>query len=166
MATAPAPANPNTSLSMSAAARRRLRSRERVRGYYNDMGGNRGNCTYGIGILVHRGPCTAAELRRPLTTAQVEISFAAAIREAERAVKRKVTRQALTQEQFDALVSYTFNTGANGAAGTLALVDRGRLQEAAVNMSRNIRTNVGGQRVVARGLIQRRQEESAPFRQN
>ncbi|WP_190287809.1 glycoside hydrolase family protein [Massilia sp. NR 4-1] len=166
MATAPSPANPNTSLSMSAAARRRLRSRERVRGYYNDMGGNRGNCTYGIGILVHRGPCTAADLRRPLTTAQVEISFATAIREAERAVKRKVTRQALTQEQFDALVSYTFNTGANGAACTLALVDRGRLQEAAVNMSRNIRTNVGGQRVVARGLIQRRQEESAPFRQN
>jgi len=166
MATALPPANPNTRLSMSAAARRHLRSRERVRGYYNDMGGNRGNCTYGIGILVHRGACTAAELRRPLTTAQVEISFAAAIREAERAVKRKVTRQALTQEQFDALVSYTFNTGANGAAGTLALVDRGRLHEAAGNMSRNIRTNVGGQRVVARGLIQRRQEESAPFRQN
>jgi hypothetical protein len=39
-----------------------------VRGYYNDMGGNRGNCSYGIGILAHRGACTEEELQRPLTT--------------------------------------------------------------------------------------------------
>ncbi|WP_243489183.1 lysozyme [Massilia violaceinigra] len=155
----------NTHLTMSAEARQRLRNREQVRGYYNDMGGNRGNCTYGIGILAHRGPCTEEELQRPLSPAQVEASFAVAVREAERAVKRNVSRQLLTQEQFDALVSYAYNTGAGGASRTFELVNSGRLHDAAETMSRNIRTTVNGRRVVARGLIERRREESAPFRQ-
>lgn len=119
--------NPNANLSMSAEARLRLGNREQVRGYYNDMGGSRGNCTYGIGILVHRGPCTEEELQRPLTAAQVAVSFATAISSAERAVRRSVSRQALTQEQFDALVSYAYNTGASGASRTFDLVDAGRL---------------------------------------
>jgi lysozyme len=156
--------NSNASLSLSAGARQRLRSRENVRGYYNDMGGNRGNCTYGIGILAHRGACTEEELQRPLTPVQIETSFAMAVREAEGAVRRNVTHQALTQDQFDGLVSYVYNTGASGAARTLQLVDSGRLQEAAEVMSRNIRTTVGRRRVVAHGLIARRREESAPFR--
>lgn len=94
MATASrATTNPNANLSMSAEARLRLRNREQVRGYYNDMGGSRGNCTYGIGILVHRGPCTEEELQCPLTAAQVAVSFATAISSAERAVRRSVSRQ-------------------------------------------------------------------------
>ncbi|MBJ7312875.1 glycoside hydrolase family protein [Rugamonas sp. CCM 8940] len=149
---------------MSPEARARLRNREQVRGYYNDMGGNRGNCTYGIGILVHRGPCTAEELRRPLTAAQVEASHAAAVDEAERAVRRNITNQALTQAQFDALVSYTYNTGAYGARHTYGLINRGAMQAAADNISTNISTTVRGRRVVAPGLIERRREESAPFR--
>lgn len=114
-------ANPNSNmhLSMSAEARQRLRNREQVRGYYNDMGGSRGNCTYGIGILVHRGACTDEELQRPLSAAQVAASFASAINSAEGAVRRNVSRQPLTQEQFDALVSYVYNAGASGAARTL-----------------------------------------------
>lgn len=52
---------------------------------------------------------------RPLTSEQIEASFANAVREAERAVRRNVTNQPLTQAQFDALVSYAYNTGAGGA---------------------------------------------------
>ncbi|GAB2876073.1 glycoside hydrolase family protein [Pseudoduganella ginsengisoli] len=155
--------NSNADLSLSAAARQRLRNRETVRGYYNDMGGNRGNCTYGIGILVHRGPCTEEELQRPLSVTQIETSFSAALRDAKSAVRRSVTHQSLTQEQFDGLVSYVYNTGANGATRTLQLIDRGRLGEAADVMLRNIRTTIGGRRVSAHGLIARRREESAPF---
>ncbi|MCG2586617.1 glycoside hydrolase family protein [Massilia sp. TS11] len=157
--------NQNADLSMSNEAKARLRKRERVRGYYNDMGGNRGNCTYGIGILAHRGPCTEQELRTPLTEAQITASFDAAIREAERAVRRNVDRQALTQDQFDALVRYAFNTGAHGARQTFQLVNRGALQAAANNISSNIRARVDGRLVIARGLIDRRREESEPFRQ-
>jgi hypothetical protein len=63
-------------------------------------------------------------------------------------------------------ISYAYNTGAGGASRTFELVDAGRLQDAADNMSRNTPTTVNGRRVVARGLIDRRREESAPFRQN
>ncbi len=104
MATSAVHKNPNANLSLSNEARRRMRDQREgvVQGYYNDGCGDRGHCSYGIGILAHRGPCTAEELRRPLTSAQMEASFAKAVREAEGAVRRNVPNQALTQAQFDA----------------------------------------------------------------
>jgi|SRR5471030_549282 len=165
MATASS-SNPNAALSLSIAARRRIRSREAVRAYYNDGGANRGNCTYGIGILVHRGPCTAAELRRTLTAAQSEFSFSAAVRDAERAVRRNVTQQALTQDQFDALVSFTYNTGASRAQSIYRRIDHGDLHGAAEAISRYTNSMQNRRLVRMRGLIRRRQEESEPFRQS
>ncbi|WGG50401.1 glycoside hydrolase family protein [Rugamonas sp. DEMB1] len=168
MATSPAPANPNAALRMSTEARNRMRSPQReatIRGYYNDGRGGRGHCTYGIGILAHRGPCTAEELRRPLTATQIEASFDAAVREAERAVRQNVRRQALTQAQFDALVSYTYNTGARGAYDTFQHVDRGDFAGAADIISGNTYSRQGRRRVFMPGLVPRRREESAPFRE-
>ncbi len=153
----------NTNLSLSAEGQRRLRRRESVRGYYNDGGGNRGNCTYGIGILLHRGPCTAEELARPLTTAQIESSFNAAVREAERAVRRGVNRQQLTQEQFDALVSFTFNTGARHAQRVFQRINQGDLTGAAAAIRHYTSATRNGHMVHMPGLIARRREESAPF---
>lgn len=159
--------NPNATFSLSNDARRRMRNQREgtIRGYYNDGHGNRGHCTYGIGILAHRDPCTAEELRRPLTSAQIEASFASAIREAERAVRNQVTHRPLTQAQFDALVSYTFNTGARGAREVLQRVDRGDLREAANLMMRNTYSRQDGRRVFMPGLVPRRRAESAPFRE-
>lgn len=167
MATSTAYSNPNANLSLSNDARRSMRNQREgtIRGYYNDGHGNRGHCTYGIGILVHRGPCTAEELRRPLTNAQIEASFASAIREAERAVRNGVTHQQLTQAQFDALVSYAFNTGARGARETFQRVDRGDLQGAANTIMSNTYSRQHGRRVFMPGLVPRRREESAPFRE-
>lgn len=162
--TSSAASNLNAQRSLSAYGRQRLRSREQVRGYYNDMGGSRGNCTFGIGILLHRGPCTAEEMNLPLSATQIEASFNAAVRQAEAAVRRNVTHQELTQQQFDALVSYSYNTGANGAADTFRLVDVGRLEAAANKISRNTHARINGRRVHIRGLVDRRREESAPFR--
>lgn len=162
------PTNPNAGLTMSAEARRRLRDPQHersVRGYYNDGRGGRGHCTSGIGILAHRGPCTAEELARPVTSAQIEASFDAAVREAERAVRRNVTRQALTQEQFDALVSYTYNTGPTGASRVFLRVDSGDFQGAADAISANTYSRQRGRAVFMPGLVSRRREESAPFRQ-
>jgi lysozyme len=166
MATSAAAQNPNASLTLSPDARQRMRNREAVRGYYNDGGGNRGHCTYGIGILAHRGPCTPEELSRPLTATQIEASFSAAVREAERAVQRNVTQQALTQAQFDALVSFTYNTGVGHAQPVYRRVNLGDLQGAATAISTYTNSTRGGHRVHMRGLIERRQEESAPFRQS
>ncbi|MBP1206199.1 GH24 family phage-related lysozyme (muramidase) [Duganella sp. 1411] len=157
--------NPNANLSLSGDARRRMRNQREgvVRGYYNDGHGNHGHCSYGIGILVHRGPCTPEELARPLTSAQIEASFANAIREAECAVLRRVTNQALTQAQFDALVSYSFNTGARGANETFQRVDSGDLRGAANSIMSNTYSTQNGRRVFMPGLVSRRREESAPF---
>lgn len=153
----------NTNLSLSTEGQRRLRRRESVRGYYNDGGGNRGNCTYGIGILLHRGPCTAEELARPLTTAQIESSFSAAVREAERAVRRGVNQQLLTQEQFDALVSFTFNTGAHRAQQIFRRINRGDLTGTATAIRHYTFSTRNGHMVPMPGLVARRREESAPF---
>jgi GH24 family phage-related lysozyme (muramidase) len=167
MVTSAVQTNPNADLSLSNEVRRRMRNQREgvVSGYYNDGSGNRGHCSYGIGILVHRGPCTAEELSRPLTSAQIEASFDNAVREAESAVRRNVTRQALTQEQFDALVSYTYNTGARGARETFLRVDRGDFRGAAELITSNTYSRQNGRRVFMPGLVPRRREESAPFRE-
>lgn len=132
--------------------------------YYDDMGPGKGNCTWGPGILAHRGPCTKEELSRTVNQAEVDAEFARRVAKAERIVRRNVTNQALTQAQFDALVSVTYNAGERGASGTFDLVDSGDLNGAAANISKMIKTTVKGKKVVARGLISRRAEEAAPFR--
>jgi Lysozyme inhibitor LprI len=49
---------PNETMQMSPSGRTALRQRERaVLSYYNDAANN---CTYGVGTLAHRGPCTVA----------------------------------------------------------------------------------------------------------
>lgn len=159
----------NSKLKMSSGARTRMRQRETAQfRYYDDGGPGRGNCTWGIGTLAHRGPCTSEELARPVSAERVEITFSEKVAEAERVVRRRVTRTMLNQEQFDALVSFTFNAGQRGAESVLAKVDKGDFRGAAAGISRTIymtvRTKKGNRRVVARGLIPRRAEESAPFR--
>lgn len=160
----------NSTMKMSSGARSRMRNRETVQYRYYDDGGRpgRGNCTWGIGVLLHHGPCTREELARLVTAAEVEEAFSSKVAEAERVVRKRVTRRQLTQDQFDALVSFTFNAGQCGAERALAQVDRGDFQAAALNISRTIymtvQTKRGRRTVIARGLIPRRAEESAPFR--
>jgi lysozyme len=69
------------------------------------------NCTYGAGTLKHHGPCTPAELAAPnYSQAQMEEPLSQRLAVAERAVRHNVTVP-LTQSQFDALVSITYNAG-------------------------------------------------------
>jgi len=126
----------NAKLKMSSSARTRMRQRETAQyRYYDDGGPGRGNCTWGIGTLGHLGPCTVEELARPVSPERV---------------------------------SFTFNAGQRGAESVLAKVDKGDFKGAAHGISRTIymsvRAKKGSKRVVARGLISRRAEESAPFR--
>ncbi|MET3132848.1 lysozyme [Oxalobacteraceae bacterium GrIS 1.11] len=155
-------------MQMSSVARLNMRQQEKpIMKYYDDMGPGRGNCSWGIGILEHRGPCSAAELARTVTEGQVESEFSSRVREAERTVERKVTAD-LTQKQFDALVSYTYNRGSGGAAPVYDLLNAGDFDGAAKAISSAIygRSKKNGKvvMVLLRGLIPRRAEESAPFR--
>jgi GH24 family phage-related lysozyme (muramidase) len=142
-----------------------MRRRERdIYEYYDDMGPGKGNCTWGPGILAHHSPCTKDEVGKKVSQAAIDAEYARRVAVAERGVRRNVRKTALTQGQFDALVSLAYNAGVGGSMHVFRLVDKGELAQAALSISRMTSTTVNGKSVLARGLIARRVEESAPFR--
>lgn len=166
--------NPNAEMSLSAIGLADLIRREGiVRHYYND---GAHNCTYGVGSLLHLGPCTAEESHMSVTDKQIVTTMHQGIDIAERAILRQVRHQTLTQEQFDALVSFTYNVGATRAHPVLGLIDAGSFDAAASRMRLYIRATMRGRdgrplldkhgreiTEIEPGLIIRRREESAPF---
>nr|WP_051972036.1 glycoside hydrolase family protein [Massilia sp. 9096] len=99
----------------------------------------------------------------PVSAASIEAEFSRRVAAAEAGVIRQVRKQKLPQDQFDALVSLTFNAGVKGSRQVYMLVDTGHLTEAAAEIRTMTSTHVNGKKVLARGLIPRRAEESAPF---
>ena len=98
---------------------------------------------------------------------------------AENAIRKNITDRTLTQQQFDALVSFTYNVGAGGAREVLRLVDLGWFNQAAQTMMLYVHAAVYGKnrkqlrdkrgQIIMRvlpALVTRRQEESAPFRES
>ena len=163
-----ATSGPNASMKMSPEGRARMRATEKaIYRYYNDLGKNKGNCTWGAGILAHKGVCTEDELKQKVSAKMVDQEFERRVAEAERIVQRNTTK-AVNQDQFDALVSLTYNSGGRGARDTFDFVNRGDFAGAAKNISSMIKVGVmekGKKKyVVAPGLIKRREEEAAPFR--
>lgn len=159
----------NEAMRMSASGMAALRQREHaVLKYYNDAANN---CSYGVGTLAHHGPCTPDELRRPVTAAAVNAQLEARVRSAEATVRQRVRDHQLTQAQFDALVSFTYNTGATGARATLDAANRGSQAEVVRHMNNNVYVHprdARGRRQPAirlQGLVNRRAEEAAPFQQ-
>lgn len=163
-----ATSNPVSGMKMSPEAKARMRATEKnVYKYYNDMGKDKGHCTWGAGILAHRGVCTAEELGRKVSVKSVDQEFESRVADAERAVRRNIN-VLLSQAQFDALCSLTYNTGPTGASGTYGYVNEKDFEGAARNIARMIKVEVkekGKKKmIVAPGLIKRREEESALFR--
>lgn len=153
---------------MSVVARLNMRHTEKkIMKYYDDGGPGRGNCTWGIGTKEHNGPCNAVELARTVTDADIETAFASRLRIAERGVERHVAVP-LTQEQFDALVSLTYNTGVDGAHHVFKLINAGNFDGAArlITSMTSGRVMKKGKRVAVfyPGLVPRRAAEAAPFR--
>ncbi len=76
---------------------------------YNDPAGH---CTIGVGHLVHLGPCDGQDSESPfangITEQEAYDLFAKDVADAEQAVTDLV-KVPLTQAQYDALVSFTFN---------------------------------------------------------
>jgi lysozyme len=152
---------------LSAMGHVHLRRREGVRDYYyNDVANH---CTYGVGTLAHRGPCTAEELRAPVSEEQINKSLMNDVLYSERVVRNAVRHHELTQEQFDAAVSFAYNL-----PGRTPMVfepaNRGDMASVARNIERCNKItphdksgNATGPARVSKGLTNRRREESAPF---
>lgn len=81
---------------------------------YDDGGPGKGNCTIGIGHLIHLGPCQGWASEQPfnggITKQQAYELLKKDIVSYEEVVKR-FCRVNLTQNQFDALVDFCYNTG-------------------------------------------------------
>lgn len=160
--------SPNANMKMSPEARARMRAVEKnVYKYYNDMGKNKGHCTWGAGILAHKGVCTNEELGRKVSVKSVDQEFERRVADAERSVRRNI-KVLINQAQFDALCSLTYNVGATGASGTYGYVNENDFAGAATNISKMIKVEIKAKGrkklVIAPGLIKRREEESGPFR--
>ncbi len=167
MATPPKPQSPANFPTLSAAGLAALKRQEGTRAvYYNDHPVD-GNCTWGTGFKVHNGPCSPSELKVRVTQAEIDSELRRRVARAETTVKNQLHVQ-LTQQQYDALVSYTFNMGAHGAAEAFRLINHGQNTLAAAEIKRHITANVllpNGRHVHVKepGLVTRRQEEAAPF---
>lgn len=96
------------------------------------------------------------------TKGECDAEFRADMRVFEAAVKRRVKVE-LTQNQFDALVSFTYNCGESNLARSTLLrrVNAGQFDQAADEFAK---WNRGGGRVLA-GLTRRRAAEAALFRE-
>ena len=136
-------------------------------GYYNDAAGN---CTRGTGISVHQGQCSGVELARPADTQANEHDFTTREARAEDQVRQQVSDRHLTQPQFDALVSATYNLGGTGAHSILNRAnqndDTGVVRELRdhENMrERDANGHLTGRMVHSRGLEDRREREAVPF---
>lgn len=159
---------PNAGMTMSADARQRMLLTEKVvLRYYNDMGKKGGNCTWGAGFYAHKGVCSEKELLQKVDATSVDAEFSKRVAEMERRVIRLV-RTKLTQAQFDALVSYTYNSSHRAQAPVFDCINAGNFQAAAMHMSRAVKVVIGSgnqkKTLTAPGLIRRRAEESAPFK--
>lgn len=76
---------------------------------------------------------------------------------------REMVKVPLTQNQFDALVSFDFNTGALGRSTLLKLLNKGAYHKAAGEFAKWNKETVNGQLVVSRGLTNRRAKEKEVF---
>lgn len=118
-----------------------------------------GVLTIGVG---HTGSDVKPGMK--ITQAQSDALLTADLAKFEAAVLRLV-KVPLTQNQFDALVSFAFNLGAGALGGStlLKLLNSGRYSEAAAQFSKWDKATVNGKKVALPGLTKRRAAEAALF---
>ena len=127
---------------------------------YNDP---TNNATIGVGHLIHLGPINGSEpqeFRRGITRQRALELLMVDADKAARSVRRLIEVR-LNQQQFDALVSFTFNCGEGALAGSTLRKRLNRGESAAVPQELNKWVLSGGKRLP--GLVRRRKAEGALF---
>jgi lysozyme len=128
-------------------------------------GVGRGNCTIGFGHLVHSGPCNGTDASEApfltgLTRAQAEVLFANELTRFVNAVRTTITVP-LSQAQFDALVSFHFNTGRLNALSPS--INANNFAAVPGIMNQFVNAHVNGVAVQLPGLVTRRADEGTLF---
>jgi lysozyme len=146
---------------MSPQGLERIRTREAfVARVYDDGVGNR---TVGYGHMLRPGESFPGGL----TTAQAEELFAKDVERIVSPVLDRIT-VALTQNQVDAIGSFVFNVGpGNFVRSILPNLNLGNHQGVIASMFKYItgKNQRTGERITLRGLLKRRQEEVALYKQ-
>lgn len=126
---------------------------------YNDPVGH---CTIGIGHLLHRGNCTDSDRQQAgiMTYTEAVVLLRQDARRYEDAVNRLITVQ-LNQNQFDALVSFTFNLGYGALEGSTlrARLNAGQHDQVCDQLRRWNKAELNGVMVELAGLTRRREAE-------
>lgn len=154
-------AGPNARLDVSKAGLELIAGFEGWRAdLYEDVAGH---CTIGYGHLVHQGNITTADRKGPFGKGITKDQGMALLhKDAQRMVQavRDCVSVPLSQSQFDALVSFTFNVGAGALRGS-TLVKRINAGDMAVG-GEFAKWNKAGGKVYA-GLTRRRAAEASMF---
>jgi GH24 family phage-related lysozyme (muramidase) len=133
---------------------------------YNDVADN---CTVGVGILLHPGPCSPDELKTSITATTAQQQFEERANEAARYVRHYVKDQKLTQEQFDSLVSFVYNVGVGNARPVLSTANAGKLNEVGQQIqqyhfiSKKDKKTGKVTHETCKGLVERRAAEAGAF---
>jgi len=128
---------------------------------YNDVANN---ATIGYGHLVHAGPITAADRAGPYGKGISQAQGLALLKQDAARMVAAVNQSVkvpLTQDQFDALVSFTYNVGVGAFQGS-TLLQKLNAGDYAGAQAQFAAWNKAGGTVVA-GLVRRRAEEAALF---
>lgn len=127
---------------------------------YNDSD-NPPNCTVGYGHLVHPGPVTPAD--QSITEPQAIDYLKQDVAYAEHTVSHLV-KVPLSQNQYDALVSFVFNVGGRSfeTSTLLKALNAGGAEQVPAQLLRWDKT--GG--VASTGLLRRRKAEAAMWQQS
>jgi len=136
---------------------------------YDDLGKGRGHCTIGVGHLVHKGVCNGlVKSEKPylkgisLVTARSLLRKDLAI--SENAINNNI-QVTLTQNQFDALVSFVFNVGPTAfyRSQLRKYIIQKDFKRAALEFGKWNKMTINGKKVVIAGLTNRRLAERALF---
>jgi lysozyme len=130
---------------------------------YNDQAGH---CSIGVGHLVHLGNCRPVEggLEKDITRAKA----IALMRQDARSMIDSVASNVkvpLTQEQFDALVSFAFNVGVGNfeTSTLLKKLNSGHPTAVPAQLKRWNKVTINGHVVASKGLTRRRGREAKLF---
>ena len=130
---------------------------------YNDPAGH---CTIGFGHLIHRGRCTAADRAKWGARIKREDALGLLLKDAQRFVSgvNHLVRVKINQPQFDALVSFHFNTGALRSSSALRELNQCKYEKVPGKLALyNKARNEADELIELPGLTARRAKEGAMF---